>query len=87
MIAIEVCILLLLSKKNTYAFLYSVFMIAGLGILCAIIGHYGTVGFNWKWFVFFDLPLYLFLIWTIVKGVIPMTKQVIEILERKENNE
>jgi len=22
------------------------------GILFAIIGHYGTVGFNWKWFLF-----------------------------------
>jgi amino acid permease len=35
------------------------------GILFAIVGHYGTVGFNWKWFFFFELPLYVFCIWAL----------------------
>ena len=43
----------------------SIFLISILGIVMAIVGHYGTVGFNWKWFLFFDLPLYLFCIWAL----------------------
>ena len=39
-----------------------------IGIICAIIGHYGTMGFNWKWFVFFELPLYLFCSWALYKA-------------------
>ena len=42
-----------------------IFLIAIFGIVMAIIGHYGTVGFDWKWFLFFDLPLYLFCIWAL----------------------
>jgi len=38
------------------------------GIICAMIGHYGTLGFNWKWFVFFELPLYLFCSWALYKA-------------------
>ena len=37
------------------------------GILFALIGHYGTVGFNLKWFIFFELPLYLFCGWALYK--------------------
>lgn len=33
------------------------------GIIMALVGHYGTMGFNWKWFIFFELPLYLFVGW------------------------
>ena len=46
----------------------SIFLIAILGIVMAIVGHYGTVGFNWKWFLFFELPLYLFCIWALYKA-------------------
>ena len=42
-----------------------IFLIAIFGIVMAIVGHYGTVGFDWKWFLFFDLPLYLFCIWAL----------------------
>ena len=38
------------------------------GILFAIVGHYGQMGFNWKWFVFFELPLYLFCGWALYKA-------------------
>ena len=38
------------------------------GILFAIIGHYGIMGFNYKWFFFFELPLYIFCIWALYKA-------------------
>lgn len=44
-----------------------IFILAGIGIIFAIIGHYGTMGFNWKWFLFFELPIYLFCGWAIYK--------------------
>jgi len=44
-----------------------VLTLAFVGILFAIVGHYGTMGFNIKWFLFFELPLYLFCIWALYK--------------------
>lgn len=32
-------------------------------IISLIIAHYGLMGFNWKWFIFFELPLYCFICW------------------------
>lgn len=47
------------------------------GIIFAIIGHYGTMGFNLKWFLFFELPLYLFCIWALYRSykLYKMTKR------------
>lgn len=42
-----------------------VLTLAFFGILFAIVGHYGTLGFNIKWFLFFELPLYLFCTWAL----------------------
>ena len=42
-----------------------VLSLAFFGILFAIVGHYGTMGVNWKWFVFFEFPLYLFCGWAL----------------------
>ena len=42
-----------------------VITLAIVGITGAIIGHYGTIGFDWKWFLFFELPLYLFCAWAL----------------------
>ena len=42
-----------------------IFAMAVVGILLAVVGHYGTVGFNWGWFVFFELPLYAFCVWAL----------------------
>lgn len=42
-----------------------VLTLAFFGIVFAIVGHYGTMGFNLKWFLFFELPLYLFCIWAL----------------------
>lgn len=49
--------------------LYTVFALAAIGIICAIVGHYGTVGFHWKWFLFFELPLYIFCGWAVYSMV------------------
>lgn len=38
-------------------------LIAFLGILSAVISHYSILGFDWKWFVFFEMPLYIFCGW------------------------
>lgn len=42
-----------------------VITLAIFGIGFAIVGHYGTMGFSWKWFLFFELPLYIFCIWAL----------------------
>lgn len=39
-----------------------------VGIVCAVVGHYGVMGFKWKWFLFFDLPLYIFCGWALWSG-------------------
>lgn len=45
----------------------TVLVFAFIAILFAIIGYYGTVGFNWKMFIFAELPLYAFCIWALSK--------------------
>lgn len=45
-----------------------VFGLALFAMLLAIVGHYGQMGFNWKWFVFFELPLYSFCAWALYKA-------------------
>ena len=42
-----------------------VLILSFFGILFALTGHYGILGFNLKWFLFFELPLYLFCIWAL----------------------
>lgn len=61
-----------IGKKVAYIvenYLQALIILAALGIISAIIGHYGMMGFNWKWFVFFELPLYLFLSWASYKCI------------------
>ena len=52
----------------------AIFIVAIFGIILAIIGHYGTVEFNWKWFVFFELPLYIFVVWALYKAILMWKK-------------
>ena len=47
--------------------LYVVYTLALIGIACAIIGHYGLHGFDWRWFVFFEGPMYAFCGWALFK--------------------
>ena len=44
---------------------YMLFAVALTGIAMAIIGHYGLVGFSLSWFLFFELPLYIFCAWAL----------------------
>ena len=55
----------ILFNKETFegAILPIVLVLAGIGIACAIIGHYMQMGFKPLWFLFFELPLYVFLGW------------------------
>lgn len=41
----------------------TILMLAFFGIASAIVSHYSIMGFNWKWFVFFEMPLYVFCGW------------------------
>jgi hypothetical protein len=41
----------------------TILMLAFFGIASAIVSHYAIMGFNWKWFVFFEMPLYVFCGW------------------------
>jgi len=41
--------------------------VAGFGIVCAVVGHYGQMGFHLGWFLGFELPLYLFLLWAVYR--------------------
>lgn len=56
-------------------YLPALIILAALGIISAIVGHYGKMGFNLEWFVFFELPLYLFLSWACWK-CIKMYKEI-----------
>lgn len=47
---------------------YALFIIALLGIAMAIISHYYLLGFNLMWFLFFELPLYIFCGWAMWKA-------------------
>lgn len=48
---------------------YVLFGVALFGITLAIIGHYGLLGFNIWWFLFFELPLYIFCGWALWKAL------------------
>lgn len=45
----------------------AVLVFAFFGVLFAMVGYYGEVGFNWKMFLFAELPLYLFCGWALHK--------------------
>ena len=54
-------------------------VIAAIGILAAIVSHYYLMGFNWKWFVFFEMPLYGFCGWAFYN--------VFKTIKKYQNNE
>lgn len=51
---------------------------AVIGILAAIVLHYSLMGFNWKWFVFFE-TLYGFCGWALYN--------VFKTIKKYQNNE
>jgi hypothetical protein len=57
----------------------TILVIAIIGILAAIVSHYSLMGFNWKWFVFFEMPLYGFCGWAFYN--------VFKTIKKFQNNE
>ena len=51
-----------------YGGMNAIFVLALFGIACEIIGFHGSTEFNWKWFVFFEVPLYSFCGWALWKA-------------------
>lgn len=56
----------------------SCLVMGGLGLLCAVVSLYGTLGFNWIRFLFADIPLFSFCGWALYKGVYVRIKYNIE---------
>lgn len=52
----------------------TVLVLGFIGVVCAIVGYYGKVGFNWKCFLFLELPLYVFCGWAIWTGIIKLIR-------------
>ena len=48
---------------------YVVILVGVIAIVFAIVGFYGKNGFDWRWFVFFHLPLYAFCGWALYQTV------------------
>lgn len=46
----------------------NIWTLAIFGIACAVVGHYATTGFSLLWFLFFELPLYIFCGWALWKA-------------------
>ena len=63
-------------------YLLVIMILGGIGILFAVIGFYGRFGFDWKWFVFLHLPLYIFVGWAISKCV-KMYKEIEKINDKR----
>ena len=67
-------------------FLYAIFTLAFFGIACALIAHYGLYGFDWKWFIFFEGPLYTFCGWALFKTIVVADKIMISEDESARKN-
>lgn len=66
--------------------IYVVYTLALIGIACAIIGHYGLHGFDWRWFAFFEGPMYVFCGWALVKTMKVANKIMTNEDESAKNN-
>jgi len=63
---------------------YVVFLFGLVAIIFAIVGFYGTHGFDWRWFVFFHLPLYIFCGWALWQAMKTYNKTLKDIENRKK---
>ena len=61
---------------------YALFIIALFGIALAVISHYYLLGFNLMWFLFFELPLYIFCGWALWKAYLMYKRTLDDIEER-----
>ena len=65
---------------------YLIFGVAIVAIIFAIIGFHGTTPFNWKWFVFFEIPLYGFCIWALWQAF-KMYKGHLDFMKKTKNTD
>ena len=65
---------------------YVIFLFALVAIIFAIVGFYGQNGFDWKWFVFFHLPLYIFCAWALWQAM-KMYRSTLKDIEERKNKE
>lgn len=61
---------------------YMLFVFALLGIGMAVVAHYYLLGFNLMWFLFFELPLYIFCGWALWKAYLMYKRTLDDIEER-----
>lgn len=66
---------------------YVIFAIGLVAIIFAIVGFYGQHGFDWRWFVFFHLPLYIFCGWALYETMKMYNKTLKDIDKREKKNQ
>ena len=62
---------------------YFILAVALVAIAMAVISHYYLLGFNLMWFLFFELPLYIFCGWALWKAL-KIYKQTLSDQEKYE---
>ena len=65
---------------------YALFALALIAIAFAIVGFYGQNGFDWRWFVFFHLPLYIFCAWALWQAM-KMYRSTLKDIEENKKKE
>lgn len=63
---------------------YTLFVIALVAIAMAVVSHYFLLGFNLMWFLFFELPLYIFCGWALWKALKTYNETLADIEEREK---
>lgn len=66
---------------------YFILTVALVAIAMAVISHYYLLGFNLMWFLFFELPLYIFCGWALIKAVGIYNRTLEDINETEKNKE
>lgn len=66
---------------------YFILTVALVAIAMAVISHYYLLGFNLMWFLFFELPLYIFCAWALIKAVGIYNRTLEDIKETEKNKE
>lgn len=70
-------------KRFKISFLDIICAIAIIALILGIVGHYSSMGFNLKYFLCLDIPLYCFSIWTLYM-VIKIFKQYRQLQQHNE---
>jgi len=63
---------------------YLWYIVGVIAIVFLIIAHYGLMGFHLGWFLFFEMPLYVFICW-VFYAIYKMHKRVKQLNKADEN--